>query len=77
MKMQGRKATSFVITNIELLLIYFFTLFISPDVLHFIGIALIVALITNITIFIGGNTYDKWIRSKYNILSGKKDEENK
>lgn len=75
MKMQGRKATSFIITNIELLLIYFFTLFVSPEVLKFIGTPLIIAFITNITIFIGGNTYDKWIRSKYNILSGEKDEE--
>lgn len=63
--MKGRKVLSFIILNIELLAVYFITLFKSPDILKFIGIAVITALITNIAIFIGGNTYDKWIRSRH------------
>jgi hypothetical protein len=73
MKMRGRKATCFWFINFILTVIFFSTLFKRPEILNFF--AIITGYITNAIVFIGGNTYDKWIRSKH-FKKGFNDEEN-
>jgi len=65
MKIAGRKVLSFIINIISILLIYFITLFRSPEVLSSIGPVIIGAIITNGVLFIGANSADKFIKSKW------------
>lgn len=64
-RLRGRKVTAFIILNLLLISIYFATLFIKPEILNIIGITIIITLFANCVTFIGGNTLDKWIASKY------------
>lgn len=63
MKMKGRKVTCFIWLNIIYIIMFFFTLFFAPDVLHTIGKWLLFVFFANGITFIGGNTLDKWIVS--------------
>ncbi len=64
-RLKGRKITAFIILNIIYSSIYFFTLFWAPEILVTLGKILIVAFFANGITFIGGNTLDKWIKSKW------------
>ncbi len=64
-RISGRKVLSFILNNIELMAIYFTTLIIAPEILKIIGTIVIVAIIINTAIFIGGNTLDKITNLKY------------
>jgi hypothetical protein len=65
MPLKGRKVSAFIIITIILIAIYFITLFVAPDVLKSIGNTIVVMFFANGITFIGGNTLDKWIKSKY------------
>jgi len=64
-KMISRKVLAFVTNMLSILTIYFVTLFRSPEILNTVGPVVIGSLITNAVIFVGGNSYDKWVRAKH------------
>jgi hypothetical protein len=63
MKMKGRKVICFWYNNFIIATMFIISLLKSPETVDYI--AIIGGLILNSIIFIGGNTYDKWIRSKH------------
>jgi len=65
MKLSGRKVTAYVVTTLILCVMYFITLFIYPDVIEHVGTILVIMIFATSITFIGGNTLDKWIKSKY------------
>ena len=65
MSIRGRKVVCYIISNITFVFLYILTLFVAPNVLAVLG-GIIIASIQLITfVFIGGNTFDKYIKSKY------------
>lgn len=65
MPIKGRKVLAFILITLILIAIYFITLFIAPNILNIIGNTIIIMFFANGVTFIGGNTLDKWIKSKY------------
>ena len=64
-RISGRKVLSFIVNNIELMAIYFVTLIVAAEILKIIGTIVILAIIINTAIFIGGNTIDKLANLKF------------
>ena len=65
MKMKGRKALVFWVINIQLIIIYFVTLFINPEVSKIVGGMIIISVIGNGATYITGNIAHAWQKSKY------------
>lgn len=65
-RLTGRKVTAFILNNIVYVTMFFTTLFIAPEILTVIGTMLIIAILVNGAIFIGGNTLDKITNFKFN-----------
>lgn len=73
MKMKGRKAICFISNTTILISMYFITLFTKEND---ISVQVIAGLIVSTIVFIGGNTYDKWINSKKNFIGSSNEENN-
>ena len=65
-RLTGRKVTAFIFNNIVYTAMFFVTLFIAPEILNIIGTMIIIAILVNGAIFIGGNTLDKITNFKFN-----------
>ena len=65
MKMAGRKATVFIINIITFTLLFILILFFYPAGINIVGGLLVIMLMTNGIIFIGGVVMEKWFRTKY------------
>ena len=65
-RLTGRKVTAFIFNNIVYTSMFFVTLFIAPEILNIIGTMIIIAILVNGAIFIGGNTLDKITNFKFN-----------
>lgn len=65
-RLTGRKVTAFIFNNIVYTAMFFITLFRAPEILNIIGTMIIIAILVNGAIFIGGNTLDKITNFKFN-----------
>ena len=65
-RLTDRKVTSYILNTIIYTAMFFVTLFIAPEILNIIGTMIIIAILVNGAIFIGGNTLDKITNFKFN-----------
>lgn len=64
-RLTGRKVASYLINIITYIAMFFVTLFKAPEILNVIGTIIIIAILLNGAIFVGGNTLDKITSIKY------------
>ena len=64
-RLRGRKVTSYIVNTLVYTAMFFITLILAPEILKIIGTIIIIAILLNTAIFIGGNTLDKITNFKY------------
>lgn len=65
MKLKGRKLLVFIINHITLTAIIILAFFFAPDQIQAIGPTIIIMIVGNGFVYIGGNVADAWQKSKY------------
>jgi hypothetical protein len=65
MKMKGRKAVVFWTVLIVLVALYLFTAKYASAALPSVGPVIIIMIVGNGATYIGGNSFDKWQKSKF------------
>lgn len=65
MNIKNRKTIVSLIINIQLVILFLFLLFFSPDTLETLGGTIILSLVGNGAMYIGGNVFHAWQKSKF------------
>lgn len=74
--MRGRKATTYIINTVIFTGLFVLMVFIAKDAIAIVGSTIILAMLLNTGLFIGGNSLDKMTNLKdkmTNLMEGKHD----
>jgi Ca2+/Na+ antiporter len=65
MKIKQRKLFVFLTIHFSLLAIFILMIFFAKEQLSVLGTIIIIMMVTNGVIYIGGNVWKAWVKSKY------------